>query len=206
MLGGSIFYNLSKYMHGDNVSNSKTESSDAQAVLYGLADDLHYLVNREHQIIGDELDQMSSLVSDAIRTLVKSFNNLNINMVDQAELVQKIVAAEGNDKGKNTADCQQEFLKLSREMKQIIATTVRSFQFEDIVQQLVVHCRTRSNGMEQLFSRLDKGLGQLKSAEKQQMTQIVNDMQKDVAEVRALLERENPVKQDSMRAGGIELF
>ena len=193
-------------MHGDNVSNSKTKSSGAHEMLYGLADDLHYLVNREHQVIGDELDQMSALVSDAIKTLVKSFNNLNINMVDQAELVQEIVAAGGNDKGNNTANYQQEFLKLGQEMKQNIATTVRSFQFEDIVQQLVVHCRTRSNGMEQLFSRLDKGLEQLKTAEKQQTIQIVNDMQKDVAEVRALLERENPVKQDSMRAGGIELF
>lgn len=188
------------------MSNNKNEPSDTQTVLYGLADDLHYLVTREHQIIGDELEQMSSLVSDAIKTLVKSFNNLNINMVDQAELVQKIVASQAGEKAKQAAECQQEFVKLSQEMKQNIATTVRSFQFEDIVQQLVVHCSTRSNGMEQLFTRLDKGLKQLKTAEKHESAQIVNDMQKDVAEVRALLERENPVKQQSMSAGGIELF
>jgi methyl-accepting chemotaxis protein len=188
------------------VSNSKTKSSGTQAVLYDLADNLHYLVNREHQIIGDELDQMSALVSDAIKTLVKSFNNLNINMVDQAELVEKIVVACGSGEEKNTTGYQQEFLKLGHEMKQNIATTVRSFQFEDIVQQLVIHCRTRANGMEQLFTRLDKGLEQLKTAEQKQAIQIVNDMQKDVADVRALLERENPVKQNSMQAGGIELF
>jgi methyl-accepting chemotaxis protein len=191
---------------GDNVSNGKTDFPDTQDVLYGLADNLNYLVNREHQIIGDELEQMSALVSDAIKTLVKSFNNLNINMVDQAELVQEIVSAASSEKNNSTDEHQQEFLKLGQEMKQNIATTVRSFQFEDIVQQLVVHCRTRSNGMEQLFSRLDKGLKQLKMAEKEQAIQIVNDMQKDVAEVRELLERENPVKQDSMSAGGIELF
>jgi len=188
------------------VSKKKLESSETQGVLYKLADDLHYLVNREHQIIGDELEQMSSLVSDAIKTLVKSFNNLNINMADQAQLVQEIVASASAGKGKNTASCQEEFLKLSRDMKQNIATTVRSFQFEDIVQQLVVHCRTRSDGMEQLFTRLDSGLAQLKTADEQQAVQIVDIMRKDVAELRALLERANPVKQDSMRAGGVELF
>lgn len=207
MLNGSIFYyNLSNRARGDNVSNRKTESPDAQTVLYGLADDLHYLVNREHQIIGDELDQMSALVSDAIKTLVRSFNNLNINMVDQAELVQKIIAAQDNGKGNNAVVQQEDFFKLSQEMKKNIAATVQSFQFEDIVQQLVVHCRTRSNSMERLFTRLDKGLKQLKTAGKQQAIQIVNDMQKEVADVRALLDRENPVKQNSMRAGGIEFF
>jgi len=189
------------------VSNNKTESpDDTQAVLYDLADNLHYLVNREHQIIGDELDQMSALVSDAIKTLVKSLNNININMVDQAELVEKIVSAEGSSKDAGSADYQQEFAKLGLEMKQNIAATVRSFQFEDIVQQLVIHCRTRSNGMERLFTRLDKALKKLKMAEKQQAIQIVKEMQKEVAEVRALLDRENPVKQQSMCAGGIELF
>lgn len=186
------------------MSSDKNKPSDTQEMLYELADNLHYLVNREHQIIGDELEQMSSLVSDAIKTLVKSFNNLNINMVDQAEMVQKIVETQGKEK--ETSDYQQEFLKLSQEMKQNIATTIRSFQFEDIVQQLVVHCSTRSDGMEQLFGRLDKGLAELKTADKQQSAQIINNMQKDVAEVRALLERENPVKQDSMAAGSVELF
>jgi hypothetical protein len=185
------------------VSNKKSSTED---VLYGLADDLHYLVSREHQVIGDELDQMSALVSDAIKTLVKSFNNLNINMADQSELVKKIVAAASDGAAKNVDDIQEDFLKHSLEMKQNIATTVRSFQFEDIVQQLVVHCRTRSNGMEQLFSRLDKGLAELKVAKGKEASQIMESMSKDVAELRELLERENPVKQDSMRAGGIELF
>lgn len=188
------------------MSKKQNKISDTQTVLYGLADDLHYLVNREHQIIGDELEQMSALVSDAIKTLVKSFNNLNINMVDQSDLVEKIVAAANSKIPNSTADNQEEFVELTREMKRNIAATVRSFQFEDIVQQLVVHCRTRSDGMERLFTRLDKGLTQLKTAEEKQAIKIVNNMRKDVADLRALLERENPVKQDSMKAGGIELF
>lgn len=181
-------------------------SAKATSELYDLANDLHFLVNREHQIIGDELEQMRSLVSDAIKILVKSFNSLNIHMMDQSDLVKKVIAIGSDDADKNKNIYGEEYFRLGQEMKQNLAETVRSFQFEDIVQQLVMHCRSRAENMEQLFARLDQGLACLKNAKGDEAVKIVKDMRNDVISVRKILEKENPVKQKTMLAGGVELF
>ena len=69
-----------------------TESSDLREAVYGLAEDLNRLVSRENQILQGELGQVSTLVGDAIKTLVESFNNLNEQVAEQENLIQVIVA------------------------------------------------------------------------------------------------------------------
>ncbi|MDH3342085.1 MAG: hypothetical protein OEM07_00005, partial [Gammaproteobacteria bacterium] len=69
------------------MNNNKNESSDIQSLLYDLEGELYQLIKREHAEISDELAQMGSVVSDAIKTLVKSLNSLSSQLKEQNELV-----------------------------------------------------------------------------------------------------------------------
>ncbi|MDH5612307.1 MAG: hypothetical protein OEY66_07625 [Gammaproteobacteria bacterium] len=183
--------------------NTKQDgSSEIRTLLYELEEGLYGLIKREHYEIRDELSQMGSVVSDAIKTLVKSLNNLSVQLKEQNKLIEDI-ALMGDALG---IEKQQEYRALSKMIDQDISAVVRSFQFEDIVQQLVSHCRTRSDGLEQLFERLNQDVSKLKNATHDESGKILSAMQVDVAKVRKQLEKENPVKQTSMGAGGIELF
>jgi hypothetical protein len=178
------------------------KSSEALVLLYGLENELHGLIMREHAEIRDELSQMGSVVSDAIRTLVQSLNSLSVQLKEQHKLVESL-SFESNVV---SMEKQQEYQALSRMIDQNLSAVVRSFQFEDIVQQLVSHCRTRSDGLEQLFERLNLNVNLLKNSSQSEFGQILSAMQVDVAMVRKQLEKENPVKQATMGEGGTELF
>lgn len=184
------------------MSTEQDGSSDIQTLLYELETGLYGLIKREHIEIRDELSQMGSVVSDAIKTLVQSLNSLSVQLKEQTKLVAEMTV-EGDAAG---MERQREYQALSRMIDQNLSAVVRSFQFEDIVQQLVSHCRTRSDGLEQLFERLNRDVAQLKNASHDESGKILSAMQVDVAIVRKQLEKENPVKQTSMGAGGIELF
>ena len=185
------------------MSIKQNESAEIQSLLYKLEGELHVLIKREHVEIRDELSQMGSVVSDAIKTLMQSLNSLNVHLKEQNELVRKI--STGTDRAENKLR-YHEYEALSKMIGQNITDVVRSFQFEDIVQQLVSHCRTRSDGLELLVDQLNQNVGNLKEATQDSAQQIVSVMMTDIAEARKKLEKENPVKQTSMGAGGIELF
>jgi len=184
------------------VITKQAESSETLALLYGLEKELYGLITREHAEIRDELSQMGSVVSDAIRTLLQSLNSLSEQLKEQHKLVESL-PLEGN---LASMEKQREYHALSRMIDQNLSAVVRSFQFEDIVQQLVSHCRTRSDGLEQLFERLNLNVNLLKNSSQNEFGQILSAMQVDVAMVRKQLEKENPVKQTTMGEGGIELF
>lgn len=182
------------------MTTKQDESAEIQSLLYDLEGELYSLIKREHAEISDELSQMGSVVSDAIKTLMQSLNNLNTQLQEQNELVQKITLAAAD------TERQQEYDALSQMVKQNISSVVRSFQFEDIVQQLVAHCGTRSENLEKLFDRINQNVDALKKSGQNDSGQILLTMKQDIAKVSADLEKENPVKQTSMGAGGIELF
>ncbi|MCH8262204.1 MAG: hypothetical protein IIA77_04010 [Proteobacteria bacterium] len=190
------------------MGKGSTESSDLREAVYGLAEDLNRLVSRENQILQGELGQISTLVGDAIKTLVESFNNLNGQVAEQENLVQFIVAEV-----LNSSDQELEQLgrisELSQQINQNVASATRSLQFDDIVQQLVTHSHRRTKQMEQLFAGLTKKLSELKVVEPQDSTQIakyLEAMQEEINRFRVALEKTNPVKQTFMGAGKAELF
>ena len=185
------------------MSMKQDESSDIQALLFGLENELHGLMKREHAEIRDELSQMGLVVSDAISTLMQSLNGLSEQIKEQNELVRNIATAAGNTESEKK---QQAYHALSDKVNQNINAVVRSFQFEDIVQQLVSHCRARSDGLEQLVDQLNENVNKLKNSSQGDAKQVFSVMRTDIAKVRKELEKENPVKQTSMGVGEIELF
>ena len=190
------------------MGKGSTESSDLREAVYGLAEDLNRLVSRENQILQGELGQVSTLVGDAIKTLVKSFNNLNGQVAEQENLVQFIVAEvlHSND---HEVEQLGRISELSQQINQNVASATRSLQFDDIVQQLITHSHRRTKQMEQLFAGLTEKLSELKVVEPQNSTQItkyLEAMQEEINRFRVALEKTNPVKQTSMGAGKAELF
>lgn len=179
------------------------ESSETRALLYGLENKLHGLIMREHAEIRDELSQMGSVVSDAIKTLMQSLNGLNTQLQKQGKIVQEMASATDAEENEKQ---HQDYQALGQMVNQNITVVVRSLQFEDIVQQLIGHCRARSEGLEQLVDQLSQDVNILKNASQGDSIQVLSAMQLKIAEVGKKLEKENPVKQTSMGAGGIELF
>ncbi len=185
------------------MSTKQDESSEIQSLLYDLEGELYGLIKREHAEISDELTQMGSVVSDAIKTLVQSLNSLSGQLKEQNELVQLIASAADDAESEKQ---QLAYHAISKMVNQNITTVVRSFQFEDIVQQLVTHCGTRSDNLERLFDRINQNVDDLKSSAQGGSGQILSTMRADIAKVSDDLKKENPVKQTSMGAGSIELF
>lgn len=185
------------------MSTNQDKPSEIQSLLYDLEGELYNLIKREHAEISDELSQMGLVVSDAIKTLVLSLNSLNGQLKAQNELVQNISSAVDDAESEKQ---QQAYHALSKTVSQDITAVVRSFQFEDIVQQLVAHCGTRSENLERLFDRINQNVEELKNATQHDSAQILSVMKADIAKVSVDLKKENPVKQTSMGAGGIELF
>ena len=122
------------------MSIKQDESSEVQSLLYDLEGELYVLIKREHAEISDELSQMGLVVSDAIKTLVQSLNSLSGQLKEQNELVPLIASAADDAESEKH---QQAYHAVSKMVNQNITAVVRSFQFEDIVQQLVTQCGTR---------------------------------------------------------------
>jgi hypothetical protein len=195
------------------MDKEKTELSDLRGAIYGLADDLNGLVSREHQILKDELGQVSMLVGDAIKTLVESFNSLNEQVTEQTELIQSIVAkvsdSQVSDSGNQKSEQLARISELNQQINLNVATATRSLQFDDIVQQLVIHSHGRVEQMDHLFVGLYEKLSELKIAEihnSRQTSKYIAAMQEEISRIRITLEKSNPVKQTSMGAGKAELF
>lgn len=185
------------------MSKKQKGSLKTRELLYDLENKLHGLIMREHAEIRDELSQMGSVVSDAIKTLMQSLNGLNTQLQKQGQIVQEMASATDAEENENL---HQGYQALGQMVNQNITVVVRSFQFEDIVQQLIGHCRARSEGLEQLVDQLSEDVNVLKNSSQGDSMQVLSAMQVKIAEVGKKLEKENPVKQTSMGAGGIELF
>ena len=185
------------------MSTNQDESSEIESLLYDLEGELYHLIKREHAEISDELSQMGLVVNDAIKTLVQSLNSLTGQLKEQNELVHKIASAVDDVESEKQ---QQAYHVVSKMVSQDITAVVRSFQFEDIVQQLVTHCGARSGNLEKLFDRINQNVDELRNADHGDSGQILSAMKVDIAKVSEQLKKENPVKQTSMSEGEIELF
>ena len=185
-----------------------TGQSETRILLQDLAVTLNGLVVREHQILQEELKQLSSLFRDAISTLEKSFHSVNTQVLKQSDLAKSI--AEALDEKKQHLSVELDNIStISEQINKNVATAVRSLQVEDIIQQLAAHSNNRAEQIEQLFVKLGDKLNVLKSIatdDTPQIEQIIHAMQVDMEDFRKAVEKDNPVKQVSMDEGKIELF
>lgn len=188
--------------------DTKPAKYESRNLLHDIATTLNELVVREHQILQDELNQLSTLIKDAICTLDKSFKQINVNASEQTKIASSITEIFR----KNDQSIPREIDELGKVSEQIdknVAAAIRSLQFEDIIQQLAAHSSNRAGQIEQLFKKLGDNLAILKTIDENdvaQIEQIIQAMQSDMEDFRRAVEKDNPVKQASMGEGKIELF
>jgi len=175
-----------------------------QGSLHKLADELSQLIVREHQILQGEMCQVRILVSDAVKNLDSNFRSLSARASEQSAILDQVV-----ETGRVEKEQQQKLSTISDEIKSHTSTTIRALQFDDIVQQLAGHTCDRIARMQELFAELEDKLTNIRKLEAMDGDGIQNYVEKMRDEVgcfRARLEKENPVRQNSMSEGKIELF
>jgi hypothetical protein len=180
------------------------ELSKLQEEMHALADELSHLIIREHQILHGEMCQVRVLVSDAVKSLDSNFRSLNACASKQAKLLDQLA-----ERGSIDQQQQQKLTDISTEINSHTSTTIRVLQFDDIVQQLAGHTCDRIARMQELFAELEKKLVNIKNLDATDADgtrKYIRMMRDEVGVFRARLEKENPVKQDSMSEGRIELF
>jgi len=183
---------------------SCTDNNIDLNAVYKLADELGQLVLREHQILLGEMRQLGTLVGDAVKNLDSNFRHLSISASEQADIMSKVF-----DDGCINEDQQHRFSLISNQINVHASKTIRVLQFDDIVQQLASHSCDRISRMQELFNELESTLSKIKaldSSELYEIEQHIKTMRDEVGHFRVKLEKENPVKQNSMKEGKIELF
>jgi methyl-accepting chemotaxis protein len=97
---------------------------------------------------------------------------------------------------------------ISREVDEVVGRAVSSLQFQDMVGQLLQHSNTRINSMKAAWHRMgdwskEAAQGQAASYDK------IDKMRSEIGEIFAAadaLGMRNPVRQEKMETGGIDLF
>ena len=187
-------------MNQTNITNEEISN-----LLPGLADDLIYLMIREHQYIHQELEHVRQLVREATRSLTNSFDELNILAIEQTTMVTLALQL-------NNANNKELLEQCKRTEKQYRANQVRivtALQFDDIVQQLTQHAQNRAMKIQDMFKRLDKALKELRHMKQTRDPEFISRilaLKNDVERLRKELDKENPVKQSSLAIGKTELF
>lgn len=187
--------------------NKQTKKvSEPKKLLHELGNDLNRVVVKEHQILQHELTQISTLIRDAIKILENSFNCISEQASEQLQLVKSIIEITTVN---NNPDDLTRLSELTKGITNNVANAVRSLQFEDIVQQLTAHSNNRVEQMGLLLSRLGDRLDKLNTIDSENIElaiQTIRAMQDDLQNFCNTVEKENPVKQHSMKEGKIELF
>ena len=189
-------------------TKTKPAKSGSRALLHDIATTLNELVVREHQVLQDELKQLSKLIKDAISTLDRSFRQINDSATEQTKLASSITDIFKQADRSIPVEIN-ELNKISEKIDKNVAAAIRSLQFEDIIQQLAAHSSNRASQIEQLFKKLGENLVKLKDVDENdtaRIEQVIQAMQSDMEDFRRAVEKDNPVKQASMGEGKIELF
>ena len=171
---------------------------------FNLADALSQLVLREHQMLQQEISQVGSLVEDAVSSLDDDFRLLNASITEQKDALDYVVS-----NGLMSSETHMHLTKCNNELKLHTSSTIRALQFDDIVQQLTSHASERISQMQALFGVLDNKFERLKSLtdnDSETVARLIEGMREEIDRFRLSLEKENPVKQRTMKTGSIELF
>lgn len=182
---------------------SESKNNELIQSIHNLSDDISDIVIREQQVMNDDLDRMSNMLREAARNLRECFSAMSNQLAQQsAELRTRSAQA------KNDTDIQN-LLSTTNEISSHVGNAVRALQFEDILQQLIGHSRLRASEIEKMFVTMHQQVEGLYESEDQDNTEIMSVLKKcqeDIEAVRDALNLSNPVKQESLDKGDVELF
>jgi len=165
------------------------ESSDIQTQalrqsLNAIADDICQIVIREQQVMYDDFTRMAAILKEASKNLRECFGEMNNHLARQSQAP-------------------------SDDIDTLSSMVVRSLQFEDIMQQMIIHSRRRAEEIERLFVLLTMHMKELDKRNTENPEEILKMLSKcvtDIDVVKRALSLESPVKHMNLNQGDIELF
>lgn len=170
-------------------------NQDLKELLITLLDEHNQLSARVNRLLKEDLSQTSNIVNDVIKNLINSFNMINKNL---DSLIDNSNANAGNKINDET---------IIADIKSSINIIQRCLQFEDIVQQLIVHSTHLIEQKEKLLVKISDEIqkistGQDYTVQNESLIRAIHAI-KNSAEI---IEKESPVQQSSLERGKIELF
>ncbi|MDX8396015.1 MAG: hypothetical protein R8K22_06350 [Mariprofundaceae bacterium] len=186
------------------------------------------ILAEEDSIDVEKLKTLTKKASDAQNLHVKQANKATALYKEMHDLVDDIASADMDEvyasKGKVEeilnhlyqindliSNCRTEVTMVNGRIRQSLGVAIRSLQFEDIVSQSLGHTTLHLDRMEGFVLHLSQGLAAIEVVEGMSL----DDYEAQVAAIHAemlsyrdklRLEDKNPVSQESMDEGDIDLF
>ncbi len=157
-------------------------------------------VQQVHGAIQDAEHSISQMASLDMSFAVKAKNRLDtillpilIQMQQDSLVMETVIARQG---------------EISSEVDAVVGEAVTSLQFQDMVNQLLQHSRMRLDGIRQAWDIVGE-LAQQEQTGTQASTAHLEEVQRRIATIFegvSLTCERNPVRQEHMRSGDIDLF
>lgn len=168
---------------------------DICKTLIVLLQELNQVSARVNSLLKEDLAQTRHIVNDVINNMINSFDSINGDLDSLTDLD----ATDTDYKINNEA--------IIASIKSSINIIHRCLQFEDIVQQLIVHSSHLIEQKEKLLIKISSELQDIDSSQEftlqnELLIKAIHAVKKSAE----LIEKESPVKQNSLKRGDIELF
>jgi methyl-accepting chemotaxis protein len=175
-----------------------------------VADEVRKLSSRSEQF-SQQIRTTVSGVKEAIGTAESSIAQMaSLDMGFAVESKQKVGEALDRAQKINAhmSVVIEQQAKMSREVDVVVGRAISSLQFQDMVGQLLQHSNARILSMEKAWHRMgdwSKEAGQGRAASPGKIVKMRAEIGDIFAKVEAMSER-NPVRQEKMATGDIDLF
>jgi methyl-accepting chemotaxis protein len=175
-----------------------------------VADEVRKLSSRSEQF-SQQIRTTVSGVKEAISTAESSISQMSsLDMGFAVESKKKVGEALERAQGINEhmKVVIEQQAKISREVEEVVGRAVSSLQFQDMVGQLLQHSNTRINSMQSAWNRMgdwSKEASQGRAASLDRIDKMRTEISDIFATADAMGKR-NPVRQEKMETGGIDLF
>jgi hypothetical protein len=161
------------------------------------------LVLEEQEAALAELQRMENILNEAATQLRDSFTEID-NLIGEGLsglLRDGAMAQAGSD---NHRPVQSIKSRLSDQYR----SSITALQFEDIVKQIIGHSRTRGQGIDEILRNIKARIESLNLSEwsEDALEQAISGSRKDIEVFRDKMAATNPVAQQSLKTGEIELF
>lgn len=164
-------------------------------LVFSLLEEHNQLSKRINHLLKEDLAQTSNIVNDVIKNLISSFGLISENL---ESLIDNTASDSDNRINSEIAVSN---------IKSSINIIQRCLQFEDIVQQLIVHSTHLIEQKEKLNISISNEILKINSeldhsVQNESLIAIICAIKKSAE----IIEKESPVKQSSLKKGNIELF
>ena len=168
---------------------------DINELFFTLLEEHNQLSTRVNHLLKEDLAQTSNIVNDVITNLINNFGLIN------KHLDSLIDSSQTNPDNKIYDET------IVTDIKSSINIIQRCLQFEDIVQQLIVHSTHLIEQKEKLLTNISDEIHKISTSQdytvqNESLIKVIRAIKKSLE----IIEKESPVKQNSLKRGDIELF